>query len=105
MLCCVKSKGKIVTVHPMMVYGGEEVSVHSFLTLPVVEDEWPVPQPLNPRQRALVTHSVGGWVGPSPSFSVLEKEQISYPCQGFHVCAPRSLVTCVMSSWLVEKEE
>ena len=56
----------------MTVYGGAEVSLHSFLTSALDEDEW---SGLCPLERASAAHWIGVWVGPRARPNVLEKRK------------------------------
>jgi len=36
---------------------------------------------LNPWEKALGSHGIGGWVGPTASGDFFEKKSVTWPCQ------------------------
>jgi hypothetical protein len=57
-----------------------------------------------PGEKALVTHTTGGWVGPRTSLDASEMTKITFPCQikRFLCHSACSLViTLSMQSWLL----
>jgi hypothetical protein len=61
----------------MKMYGGVDVYIHIFLTSALVGGEWSASRPcrVNPRERALGTHWIGGWVGPRTGLDNVEKRK------------------------------
>jgi hypothetical protein len=61
----------------MKAYGGVDVYIHIFLTSAPVEGEWLAPRPsrFTPRERALGTHWIGGWVDPRAGLDDVEKRK------------------------------
>jgi hypothetical protein len=62
----------------MKIYGGVNVKIHVFLTLALVGDEKSALHPSHfiPRERALNTHWVGGWMGPRIGLDDIESRKI-----------------------------
>jgi hypothetical protein len=61
----------------MKAYGGVDVYIHIFLTSALVGGEWSAPRPgcFTPRERALGTHWIGGWVDPRAGMDDVEKRK------------------------------
>jgi hypothetical protein len=61
----------------MKVYGGVDVYIHIFLTSALVGGKWPASRPgcFTPRERAPVTHWIGGWVEPRAGLGAVEKRK------------------------------
>jgi hypothetical protein len=59
----------------MKAYGGVDVSIHIFLASALVGGEWSVARNgrFIPRERALCTHWIGGWVGLGAGLDDMEK--------------------------------
>jgi hypothetical protein len=59
----------------MKAYGGVDVQIHIFLTTALVGGEWSTSRPgrFTPRERALGTHCIGGWVDPRAGLDDVEK--------------------------------
>jgi hypothetical protein len=73
--------------------------MHS-LTLALDGGEWSAscPSPLTPRERALGTHWIGGWVGPRASLDMVLKRKIPKPHQDLNPAHP-SNITAFTNSW------
>jgi len=69
----------------MKAYGGVEVQLHSFLTSALDGGEWSTSRPSRfiPGKEPPFP-SIEGWVGPRVSLDVMEKREISRPCEEFH---------------------
>jgi hypothetical protein len=66
----------------MKAYLGVEVQLHSW-TLALDGDEWLASRPgrFTPRERAPVTHCIGGWVSPRTVLDAAVKRKIPSPRQ------------------------
>jgi hypothetical protein len=62
-------------MHAMKAYGGVVVELHSFLTSALDEGDWLVSLTgrFNPGERAICTHCLRSWVGPSAGPDASEK--------------------------------
>jgi hypothetical protein len=62
----------------MKAYHGVDVQSHIFMTLALVEGEWPASHlgRFRPGERGPGTHSVGGWVDPRADLDNVEKRKI-----------------------------
>jgi hypothetical protein len=58
----------------MKMYGGVDVYIHIFLTSALVGGEWSASRlgHFTPRERALRTHWIGGWVNPRAGLDDVE---------------------------------
>jgi hypothetical protein len=54
-----------------------DLSIHVFLTSELLRGEWSASHPgrFIPRERARVTHIIGGWVDPTASLDEVEKRK------------------------------
>jgi hypothetical protein len=67
----------------MKAYWGMEVQLHAFLTSALDEGEWSASRPgrFTPRERALGTHWIGGWLGPRAVLDAVVNRKIPSPLQ------------------------
>jgi hypothetical protein len=65
----------------MKTYWGVEVYLHAFLTSALDGGEWSTSRHgrFTPRERALGTHWIGGWVGPRAVLDAVVKRKIPSP--------------------------
>jgi hypothetical protein len=63
----------------MKKYSGMEVQLHAFLTSALDGSDWLQPGRFPLRERASVTHWIGGWVAPRTGLDALAKGKIPYP--------------------------
>jgi hypothetical protein len=61
----------------MKAYGEVEVQIHIFLTLALVGSEWSASRPgrFIHREKAPITHWIGGWVDPRVGMDDVEKRK------------------------------
>jgi len=65
-----------------MCTGRVEVEFHTYLTLSLDGGEWLASRPgrFTPREIALGTHWIGGWVGPKAGLDAVVRRKIPSPC-------------------------
>jgi hypothetical protein len=69
--------------HATKVYWGRWGAIHTFLISALAGDEWSAsrPGPFTPRQRALGTRWIGGWMGPRAVLDAVVKRKIPSSCR------------------------
>jgi hypothetical protein len=85
--CVCKDKVKLslrlflTAKHAMKAYWGGEIQFHAFLTSALDGGEWSVSRAggFTPKERALGTHWIGGWVGPRAGLDPVVKSKIPSP--------------------------
>jgi hypothetical protein len=67
--------------HAMKTYWGVEIQLHALLISALDGGEWSASRPgcFTPRERALGTHWIGGWVGPGAVLDPVVKRKIPSP--------------------------